>query len=139
MSRKSRYLRIAWSVLCGILCFLVIALWVRSCWRTDILTMPRGAARVMLISCPGAIEFQSLPWRTKLNLTSFPRGRANTDIFWRWYWGPRLTLVRVPYWPIALFTAMTGAAPWLRWRFSLRTLLIGMTVVAILLGTLSFG
>jgi hypothetical protein len=40
----------------------------------------------------------------------------------------------VPYWfPIAI-TAMLTAAPWLHWRFSLRTLLIAATLVAVGLG-----
>jgi hypothetical protein len=32
MSRKLRYLRIAFSAVCGVLCLLLIALWVRSYW-----------------------------------------------------------------------------------------------------------
>ena len=43
----------------------------------------------------------------------------------------------VPYWFLALLAATFGYIPWLRcwsWQFSLRTLLILITVVAMLLG-----
>jgi hypothetical protein len=42
----------------------------------------------------------------------------------------------IPLWFLVFVAAGIAAAPWLSWsrRFSLRTLLIGMTVVAILLG-----
>jgi hypothetical protein len=57
--------------------------------------------------------------------------------FDKWQSGlPRPTRIRLPYWLLALIAAILGALPWLRWRFSLRTMLIGMTVVAALLGAL---
>jgi hypothetical protein len=40
----------------------------------------------------------------------------------------------IPYWFVASLAAALAAAPWLEWRFSLRTLLIVMTVLAIMLG-----
>jgi hypothetical protein len=39
----------------------------------------------------------------------------------------------VPHWLLVLTTVGVSFAPWLRWRFSLRALLIGMTVAAVLL------
>ena len=41
----------------------------------------------------------------------------------------------LPYWMILLLTSAAAASPWLRWRFSLRTLLIALTLLALLLGT----
>ncbi len=38
MRKWLRYLRISFSVLCGIFCLLLIALWVRSFWRVDTFT-----------------------------------------------------------------------------------------------------
>jgi hypothetical protein len=40
----------------------------------------------------------------------------------------------LPHWLFAIAAMMTGAAPWIRWRYSLRMLLIGTTLVAITLG-----
>ena len=38
--RLIRGLRIAWNVVFGILCLLLIVLWVRSYWRYDLLSLP---------------------------------------------------------------------------------------------------
>jgi hypothetical protein len=45
-------------------------------------------------------------------------------------------VIFIPYWFPVLILAAMAAFPWIRWskRFSLRTLLIAMTVVAALLG-----
>ena len=40
----------------------------------------------------------------------------------------------MPIWGAVLLAAALAAAPWLRWRFSLRTLLIVTTLVAVVLG-----
>jgi hypothetical protein len=44
------------------------------------------------------------------------------------------TIVFAPYWFFVLFTVTLAAIPWLPWRFSLRTLLIAITLVAVVLG-----
>jgi hypothetical protein len=44
-----------------------------------------------------------------------------------------LTIIS-PYWAPLILAASLAATPWLRWRFSLRTLLVAVTVVAVLLG-----
>jgi hypothetical protein len=48
----------------------------------------------------------------------------------------RETTISVPYWFALLSCIAIGAASWAQWskRFSLRTLLIGITLVAMLLG-----
>src|SRR5215213_3399771 len=40
----------------------------------------------------------------------------------------------VTYWFLISAAICVGIAPWLRWRFSLRTLLIATTLVAVVLG-----
>jgi hypothetical protein len=47
---------------------------------------------------------------------------------------PKWTHLYIPHWFIIAVAGLLAALPWLRWRFSLRTLLIGMTVVAVVLG-----
>jgi hypothetical protein len=37
---------------------------------------------------------------------------------------------------VILFPLSLAAVPWIDWRFSLRTLLVAMTLVAVLLGVL---
>jgi hypothetical protein len=38
------------------------------------------------------------------------------------------------YFPLMIYAVGIAAVPWLQWRFSLRTLLVATTVVAVLLG-----
>jgi hypothetical protein len=49
---------------------------------------------------------------------------------------PVVPLIRVPYWFPVVLSLVVAVAPWLRWsrRFSLRTLLIATTLVAVVLG-----
>jgi hypothetical protein len=42
------------------------------------------------------------------------------------------------FYPLMIFALGIAAVPWLRWRFSLSTLLIGMTVLAVVLGLLAW-
>src|SRR5262245_19902032 len=42
--------------------------------------------------------------------------------------------IRVPYWSLILLSAISGFLPWIRWQFSLRTLLIAFTLAALVLG-----
>jgi hypothetical protein len=57
-----------------------------------------------------------------------------------WAVGRRVTptgttaYVYVPHCFAAFLVAMFAALPWLRWRFSLRTLLIATTLIAVVLG-----
>jgi hypothetical protein len=48
----------------------------------------------------------------------------------------RLREVAVPLWSAVAITAAASAAPWFRWRFTLRTLLIATTLIAVVLGTI---
>jgi hypothetical protein len=45
-----------------------------------------------------------------------------------------LSFINVPYWFLVAGFATLAAAPWFRWRFSLRTLIVVMTIVAAGLG-----
>jgi hypothetical protein len=38
------------------------------------------------------------------------------------------------FYPLLIFSYGIAAAPWVRWRFSVRTLLVVTTIVAVLLG-----
>jgi hypothetical protein len=43
-------------------------------------------------------------------------------------------LLFAPYWFPVLISGVLAAVPWIRWRFSLRTLLIATTIIAVVLG-----
>jgi hypothetical protein len=120
-----RYLRIAFSAVCGTLCVLLVMSWVLSYYAKDSFDFTALNRGVVVRSRNG-----SLGVKTYVNVMVTPR-------FHHRYYRGRFD---VPYWfPTVLF-AIVGlivAAPWirqLRWRFSLRTLLIATTLVAVLLG-----
>jgi hypothetical protein len=141
MKRSLRYLRIAVSATCLIACVLMIVLWVRSYWWLDILQC--GSERAF-VSHAGTIQHtqaldMGLPfsyWRVvtfseSTTPMSPPRysfagiGYSPGD-----YWAE----VVIPNW-LSLFLLTTlAAAPWLHWRFSLRTLLLATTLIALVLG-----
>jgi hypothetical protein len=52
----------------------------------------------------------------------------------RWGFGRGMYSYLFPHWFLALVVAIVGAAPWLPWRFSLRTLLVATTVIAFTCG-----
>ena len=51
---------------------------------------------------------------------------------------PSVFRIRVPYWSLVSLSAVFAYLPWLHWRFSLRTLLIATTLVAVLLGAIVY-
>jgi hypothetical protein len=143
---KYRKLRITWSVACGILCLLLIALGVRSYWRVDLVNvqLPRFNG-VQITSAVGRIGGASTrgtgrPWgRTTVEVWQFPalakEMSAKPHLAITGAGGGYYTLW-VSYCAVYFLFIGFGIAPWMRWpkRFSLRTLLIAMTLVAALVG-----
>ena len=72
------------------------------------------------------------PWMAHVRDTEFwsTQGAVGKFTFGRWQ-------VHCPIWFAALLAAAVAAAPFLQWRFSLRTLLIATTLVAVGLGILA--
>jgi hypothetical protein len=145
MSNKLHKLRIAFSVVCGIVCLLLCVLWLRSydtwdrCFRTGKnhgwqLNSMLGHVVLVVAEPPERfIPFfvASLPIEGRFE------GEFNKYVL-GFYFGraPGLEL-GVPFWFLVLISASITAAPWLRhlsWQFSLRTLVIAMTLVALFLG-----
>ena len=144
--RRFGKLRIAWTVTCGIACVLLIALWVRSYWWLDSIVHDRGRDVITLASEPGGVVFEkdryplvevkerwariSEPLPTVAPSPALPR-RA-----FAWQKHPQWSAVFVPDWCPVLITALLATTPWIRWsrNFSLRTLLIATTLVAVVLG-----
>ncbi|HEY3395091.1 MAG TPA: hypothetical protein VGK58_20470 [Lacipirellulaceae bacterium] len=52
----------------------------------------------------------------------------------RFGWSPKNSVVSIPFLAIVLPLALAAALPWTKQRFSLRTLLIATTLVAVALG-----
>jgi hypothetical protein len=135
---RFRKLRIAWSVACGILCLLLIALWVRSYWFIDIVHLSHRS----LVSMTGRLfvaEHIDRYWSTDLRASI---GEPRLHIWGTSYVAGEVFVIPIgkqlilPLWFAVSVTSLTSATPWLRWRFSLRTLLIATTLVAVVLGAI---
>ena len=154
MSRFLRYLRIAFSITCLIACVLLIALWVRSYWVRDRVTHNyvgrtyarfgytidslRGLCSVLIERVPAfspdRMHYASWPADDSVSIM-FPAGSlARRWLGFRWESSLDAFDIIVPYWfPVSALAAV-AAVPWLPWRFSVRTLLIATTLVAVVLG-----
>ena len=138
--RLIRSLRIAVSAVCGILCVLLVVMWVRSYRQLDWLRIKQPAKSVASLN--GRLHFNDV-----YNLNTSPPRSAGSVIARRLntrnislLTAEHDTLVPVgvgrsiPYWPLALATVTLTALPWVPARFSLRTLLIATTLIAVVLG-----
>jgi hypothetical protein len=144
---KYRKLRIAWSATWGVLGVLIVAMWLRSCfWRADSVTYIHSVqTTIYAYSAWGRCWIQITPqsWAdvgsnmNSYDLTSqseislpnsllgfyFHRVPSEDSVFFVF-----------PYWFPVMLAGVIAAAPWLHWRFSLRTLLAGMALLAFILG-----
>jgi hypothetical protein len=136
-----RKLRIAFSVVCGIVCLLLIVLWVRSCNTSDTLFGRIDHYRVFsLHSSEGVIfllkeESEVGDWEIH-SIVHPPGMEGYRESRWRvGTTGSPGWFVVAPYWFFVAAFALIGIAFWRPpLRFSLRTMLIATTLVAVVLG-----
>jgi hypothetical protein len=144
---RFRKLRIAWSVWWGVVCLLLCVLWVRSYWQVAlILCKFHNGALIVVLSQPGVIglaiahEETVEPWTIFKAPTAawLKSGGAKQLERTRGGFLARNEAILTPYWFWFLITAALAGTPWLRLRFSLRTLLIATTLVAVGLGLIVY-
>jgi hypothetical protein len=144
---KHRRLRIAWSVAWGVVAVLLIALWVRSFWYADDLGRYQNGSLYLIESAcgslrpvyssdegPGAFWVYSCELLAYTNSYEHPIFGLDSKDF------PLYFQAYVPHWLLAIAFAVCAVVPWLHWssRFSLRTLLIATTLVAVGLGAIAW-
>ena len=147
MSRFRRFLRIAFSATCLIACVLLIVLWARSYrWTCTLTSFDAGADSSLFVERGniGAAYYRLPSWSLLHQLWNAKPVMDGLDMPGRagFYYGPHpsdhsYTLLLLPFWFVVMLVAAVGTAPWLPWwskRFSLRTLLIATTLVAVVLG-----
>ncbi len=132
---KYRKLRIALSAVCGIACLLLIALWVRSYYLFD--TWNYGETTLSIHSWSGwlSVDIAEEPNELLLDIHSLYVAEFG---FAR---HPYYVSLAAKHWFLVMLTAVLAALPWLsksKWRFGLRTLLIGMALIAALLGAFAW-
>jgi hypothetical protein len=140
-------LRIAVTALCLTASVLLVALWARSyIYIVDIQTVPFANRTYQFYVSPGRMYFRTQRvdsewlsgfWQIRKSDSDFDNwNNPNSSAFYLSInqYGPGDLALRFPYWFPVVITMALAAAPWLPWRFSLRTLLIATTLVAMGLG-----
>jgi hypothetical protein len=145
---RFRKLRIAWSVFCGLACVLLVALWVRSYYLDDKITLPVSSSdnlHVLLLRGKIVLTVQeNAPFDGRWSwnehdVASYSRDLSSFDASvpaWRLNRGNASIGYVLPYYCPVLLSVFLAAAPWMRLskRFTTRTLLIATTLVAVALG-----
>jgi hypothetical protein len=124
---------------------LLCVLWVRSYWTVEYVTAPTTAKFAFVAFSVDshfsiAVHYnERFAWRyvaSRIEENYSPRSLRTDVLGFDGGTTTRGSWVRIPYWFLVGLTAAILVAPWLRWRFSLRTLLIATTLVAVVLGFL---
>jgi hypothetical protein len=143
---RFRKLQIAFSATCLIACVLLVGLWARSFWRWDDFTFNdtvtslgsnsgflywfRSDVPIYSIRSHGWWDFSSGDAYKEANK---PESAFKSKPGFQVLSGDSLSL---PYWlPIVLIAAL-AVSPWIPRRFTLRSLLLATTLVAVVLGTI---
>ena len=142
--------RLAVTALSFIACVLLVAMWARSYWWQDSVNIPGTNTKNLLVgSRQGRLIISVRPFPlhelvTNHDVIDDPK-QVFVDDFGntaraRWIqvlrWRNGITELIIPYWMVAIVAAALACLPWLRWKFSLRTLLIATTLVAAGLGAI---
>jgi hypothetical protein len=135
---RYRKLRIAWSVACGVACVLLIALCAQSYWWWAGVKHFGGTSIIGITSQHGIVAIGKGQSNLNLGWTIDSEPIQNMAPFasrtFDLVRSPLGFAVYVPYWFLILITAGIGLVPWLPWRYSLGTLLLATTLVAVTLG-----
>jgi hypothetical protein len=148
---RFRKLRIGWSVVWGMLAVLLIVLWVRSYSWCDNVVGPLGATRSFCIwSDKGHLGISLVPQRLQSLADGGPwasghawMGDASPRDYGSSPWLPSWSTenyVVAPIWLLEPLIVAIAALPWIHWskRFSVRTLIIATTLVAVVLGLIVY-
>jgi hypothetical protein len=163
-SRVTRYVRIAVTALSLTACVLLIALWVRSYTWSDAIggsVSETENETLRLHSTSGKLslnwfldaKLRDWAWTTRSSqelereqeevARFFARiGRILTPASgFAFRWSDNSLSVKAPHWFLVTLFGISAALcgiPWFKWRFSLRTLLLATTLVAVGLGTIIY-
>jgi hypothetical protein len=152
-----RHLRFGWTVLCAIVAVLLLALWARSYWWADFVQVqqPSKTGPGMIPMQPtsglgsyrgsivlGYNGFSNLTRPSMWNYERSPSERDESEMT-RFGFAHEDTWLAdiyvVPFWFVVSVTFIIGTVPSLPLkRFSLRTLLFAMTLVAVVMGTIMY-
>jgi hypothetical protein len=148
---RYRKLRIARSVAWGVVVVLLCVLWVRSICTVDRILRINGSNRYasVSISGQGALYFENTfdpsggsqrqpPKLAPQWVYQRDEAQGNATISFSWKSGQNWWMLQIPFWFLVGACGALGAVPWLRFRYSLRTLLFATTLVAVGLGLIMY-
>jgi hypothetical protein len=151
--RRFRKLRIAWSVGWGLLAILLCALWVSSYWQWQSLRyfvtnddwfvwcQEDGEMALTVENYPNLPAFIDRQWQFETFPPRSPKSQmpinAHASSFFFYRAADGFTMA-MPTWVLVIGVSTLAGLPWLPWRFSLRTMLIATTLVAIMLGLIVY-
>jgi MFS family permease len=138
-NKPHRKLRIAWSVGCGVAAALLIVLWVRSYWRWDTLNYCRfgagsgeGIAMFVFDSDAPLSGWTESSSSYENDVEESAQPLSDRSLAWNSRAGG--FAIYIAHWLLIFPIIAIATVPWVSWRFSLRTLLISITFVAVGLG-----
>jgi len=144
-----RLIRVVTSVMCLIGCGLLVVLWGRSYYVEDRATghfsnsfgVRFYSSRGWLVCCKNSAAgaTQNYPWSVDLGADFWLQpgdSRLQFSLPIDFIRGSRFASGSIPHWFLALVSGILAAVSWADWRcrFSLRTLLVATTLVAMALG-----
>src|SRR5262245_15175643 len=140
-----RGLRIAWSVWWGIVCVLLVALWVRSyvaevrlsghysasygfrvysSWGCVVCYVPNMPFQPSTYPWHLALDAQHWLQKSDARIASIPKLYYHSQEMW----------ATLPHWFLLGLCGPLAVTPWVIRRFSLRSLLVATTLIAVVLG-----
>jgi hypothetical protein len=140
---KTRAVTITVSASSVLAWLLLVALWVRSYWTADMVRY-RGSRSAGVVSMKGQIRMSAsaTSWKgvPTWQWDSQPTGSMMPDGMGSSYFrvDRQSMFVVFPHRLVIMLLALLAVAPWIRWRFSLRTVLISTALVALVLGLAVF-
>jgi hypothetical protein len=139
---KHRNFRIAWSAAWGAMAVLLLIFWVRSYWQCEQLLIQIKTTTCLDVGdIPGQLHIRYSDC-TLVPTCCWRYNATETDAFWKYIgqappWNEFRVIedgFYVPFWFPLGSSVLFAMLPSLRWRYSLRTLLIATTLVAVGLG-----
>lgn len=142
---KFRKLRIGFAATCVLTCVLLVVSWVRSDTWGEAYAWDVGQVYCSASYLRGVIVLHAIDARHRGDLTTgyswgpAPRQRLDKTFptyFYGFYFrkAPEGLSLVVPMWFLIVVGFGCAVAPWFAWRFSIRTLLMATTVIAVVLG-----
>lgn len=149
-SRRFCRLRIAVSVFFAVLTIALCVLWVTSYYYESYLQRGTGSAVLQLQSAYGRLKASKIApplsdklnrdWEMLIEPASAARQLPTPTLGIGWFSNQFMTSIFLPFWLLAIVCITLTAAPWPCYRnqFSLRTMLIAMTLFAVVLGLVCY-